>query len=527
MNESVSIERAERKPDVPEARMHARPSHLLADPRLQFPVIGLALLALIWLGTWMLVDSEYRGARAAAATATTKLAGIYEAQVVRALREVDLTLRFVQHAYEDGLARADTSEPMLPALAERNLLPPDLLFVVSITDDEGRIVERTRSPGIDDVAGLPWFDGQRIADDFLISTPQFIPQADSWVVHFSRRLDAADGSFAGIAIVTVDAAFFVSGYEFSDLGMQGVLGILGSDGVFRARRSGDAMAYGETVDYEALVAANADTADIDVNAWDGVTRYTAVRELFGFPLAVVVGLAEAEQLATVKQSTRTQLWQAFGAGVVMLLGVAVFGRMSWELQRSRIALLAHQVAYARRVEYEAYHDTLTGLANRSLFNRLLSHSVQQAKRNQRSFSLLFMDLDRFKLINDTLGHDAGDELLRDVAKRLSVAVRSSDTVARLGGDEFVVLLPEQNDVEQLTAVSTRILDAVREPFLLAGNDVTITVSIGISSYPHDGLDEQTLTKNADLAMYQAKKEGRNLFRFYADLPPSGKQATAS
>ncbi|MDY6982738.1 MAG: diguanylate cyclase [Pseudomonadota bacterium] len=491
--------------------------NLFADPRFQFPVIGLALLALIWIGTWLLVDSEYSSARAAAATTTMKLASTYEAQVVRAVREVDLTLRFLQHVYEDELSHADASGPLLPTLAARNLLPPDLLFVVSITDARGWIAESTRYPGVDSVAGLQWFEDQRHRDDFLISPPHFILESNSWVVHFSRRLTAPNGDFAGIAIVTVDAAFFVSGYETSELGMQGVLGILGSDCIFRALRSGDMVTYGETLDYASLLAPlDASAADVNVNAWDGMARYTAVRELFGFPLAVVVGLAEHEQLAGVQQRTRTQILQAFGASIVMLLAVAVLGRLSWELQRSRMALLAHQMANAQRAEYFAYHDTLTGLANRSLFNKLLSHSFQQARRSQRSFSLLFLDLDRFKHINDTLGHDAGDALLREVAKRLNGAVRASDTVARLGGDEFVVLLPEQNDVEQLTTVATRILDSVRKPFVLGADELQITVSIGVSTYPQDGLDEQTLTKHADVAMYQAKKSGRNAFRFYSD-----------
>jgi diguanylate cyclase (GGDEF)-like protein len=296
-----------------------------------------------------------------------------------------------------------------------------------------------------------------------------------------------------------------------------VLGILGTDGIFRARRSGDKIAYGETADYAAsLMPADATAADVLVNSWDAVPRYTAVRELFGFPVAVVVGLAEAEQLGAVRDRAELRVLQAIVASVLMLLGIAVLGRLSWQLQRSRMQLMAEQVSHAKRVEYFAYHDTLTGLANRSLFNKLLAHSFKQAQRNQRSFSLLFMDLDRFKFINDTLGHDAGDELLKEVARRLDASVRASDTVARLGGDEFVVLLPEQNDAQQLTLVATRILDAVRKPVHLAGQDLRVTVSIGISTYPQDGPDEQTLTKNADIAMYNAKKAGKNVFRFYAE-----------
>jgi diguanylate cyclase (GGDEF)-like protein len=126
----------------------------------------------------------------------------------------------------------------------------------------------------------------------------------------------------------------------------------------------------------------------------------------------------------------------------------------------------------------------------------------------------FLDLDRFKQINDSLGHEAGDQLLQEVAGRLRGCVRESDTVARLGGDEFVVLLPEVGR-DDAALVAREILAVVARPFALLGQELRVTVSIGISSYPEDGLDEQTLTKNADIAMYQAKEGGKNSFQFYA------------
>jgi diguanylate cyclase (GGDEF)-like protein len=128
----------------------------------------------------------------------------------------------------------------------------------------------------------------------------------------------------------------------------------------------------------------------------------------------------------------------------------------------------------------------------------------------------FLDLDRFKQINDTLGHEAGDQLLREVALRLKQCVRESDTVARLGGDEFVVLLPELGDGKYAATVAQKILSVIAMPFTLIGHEFRVTASIGISTYPQDGLDEQTLTKNADIAMYQAKEEGKNNFQFYSE-----------
>ena len=174
------------------------------------------------------------------------------------------------------------------------------------------------------------------------------------------------------------------------------------------------------------------------------------------------------------------------------------------------------MAQAQRNEYMAYHDGLTGLANRSSFSALLSQSMSEAQRFDRQLAVLFLDLDRFKQINDTLGHDAGDQLLREVATRLEASVRDSDTVARLGGDEFVVLLPELEDGSHAATVARKILSVIAEPFTLIGHEFRITASLGISVYPQDGLDEQTLTKNADIAMYQAKDEGKNNFQFYCE-----------
>jgi len=199
---------------------------------------------------------------------------------------------------------------------------------------------------------------------------------------------------------------------------------------------------------------------------------------------------------------------------VILTGL--LGRMSWQLVQARVREGEGKLKHAQRVEYLAYHDGLTGLPNRSMFSKVLNQSISEAHRYERRLAVAFLDLDRFKQINDTLGHEAGDQLLKEVAVRLKGCVRSSDTVARLGGDEFVVLLPELEDEKYAAIVAQKILAAVAKPFSLMGQEFRVTASIGICSYPQDGLDEQTLTKNADIAMYQAKAEGKNNFQFYSE-----------
>ena len=159
-------------------------------------------------------------------------------------------------------------------------------------------------------------------------------------------------------------------------------------------------------------------------------------------------------------------------------------------------------------------DSLTGLFNRHSYNNILERTLKIAKRYNKQFFILFIDLDHFKQINDTLGHHIGDLLLKEVAKKLQSCIRDSDFLARIGGDEFNILLEgliAQNDAAY---IAKRILAEMSKPFNLENHKVTVTVSIGISNYPSNGLTIPELLKNADVAMYQAKKQGRNKYQFY-------------
>ena len=167
------------------------------------------------------------------------------------------------------------------------------------------------------------------------------------------------------------------------------------------------------------------------------------------------------------------------------------------------------------LNYLAHHDPLTKLPNRLLLAARLEHAIQRAQRDGSLLAVLFIDLDRFKNINDSLGHPVGDNLLQIVAHRLGSGVRSEDTVARLGGDEFVVVLEGLGDISHATDVAKLIMNNLAQPFELKGNAVFVTASIGISTYPADGRDGTTLLRNADAAMYRSKEEGRNTIRFYS------------
>lgn len=166
-----------------------------------------------------------------------------------------------------------------------------------------------------------------------------------------------------------------------------------------------------------------------------------------------------------------------------------------------------------QIEYQAYHDGLTGLPNRLLFRDRITVALPHARRNQRTSAVMFLDLDEFKLVNDTLGHTVGDRLLQVIAARITECVRAGDTVARMGGDEFTVLLADLRDGDGAALVAEKVLEAVRQPVVVGGHELHVTTSIGIAVYPHDGDDAETLLKNADGAMYRAKELGRDNFQY--------------
>jgi diguanylate cyclase (GGDEF)-like protein/PAS domain S-box-containing protein len=168
-----------------------------------------------------------------------------------------------------------------------------------------------------------------------------------------------------------------------------------------------------------------------------------------------------------------------------------------------------------KIEYLATHDVLTGLPNRLMFSQLLNHAIQAAQRYKRQLAVFFIDLDRFKIINDTLGHEAGDMLLQEIATRLRQTLRAVDVIARLGGDEFVILIEEVNGMGPVATVARTVLSTVIKPMTIMDQECRITASIGISIYPKDGEDEQSLMKKADIAMYFAKEEGKNNYQFYS------------
>ncbi|HUP48489.1 MAG TPA: EAL domain-containing protein [Thermoanaerobaculia bacterium] len=194
--------------------------------------------------------------------------------------------------------------------------------------------------------------------------------------------------------------------------------------------------------------------------------------------------------------------------LLSLIGLGMIAALL-EDEREAAALAADQV------EHLAYHDALTGLPNRPLFMDRLIMALAQANRANQKLAVFFLDLDRFKDINDSLGHSVGDTLLKSVADRVRRCVREGDTVARFGGDEFTLLIPKVDKIEDTAKIAEKIIETIRTPFVINEQELYVTTSIGVAIYPSDGLDAETLVRNSDAAMYRAKDQGRDNYQLYA------------
>ena len=262
----------------------------------------------------------------------------------------------------------------------------------------------------------------------------------------------------------------------------------------------------------------------------------ALARIYGYasPEELIIGLRDIEHQLYVEPERRNEFTRLMVAnGSVKNFESRIFrsdGQIIWISENARavhddgsnllfyegtVEAITERKLYEEQMQHQATHDPLTGLPNRTMLHSYLRRAIQAAEAGNNVPAVVFVDLDQFKYINDSLGHQAGDRLLKSVAQRLVASVRETDMVARHGGDEFVVVLGNQRDKESVTEVLERILNSVSQPWMTEERELHITCSLGVSRYPRDGDDVETLLKNADLAMYKAKEAGRNNFQFFA------------
>ena len=265
--------------------------------------------------------------------------------------------------------------------------------------------------------------------------------------------------------------------------------------ITHAQRLDDALGFLTETDFDVVLL---DLNLPDAKGVDGVRTIQQANP--NIPIVVLSGEDNEDYaIGILNQGVQDYLVKWDGEGRTILRSIR------YAIERKRTEL---------RLAYLATYDPLTEIPNRNFFVEHLNKAVSRAQRNGNLLGLIFLDLDRFKGVNDTLGHHFGDKLLSAVAKRINATVRSGDIVARMGGDEFAILLENLNDVQAAEAVAHKLVDTLAEPYELDGRSIHVTISVGITIYPKDRGDPETLVKNADIAMYQAKSAGRNGFQFF-------------
>ncbi|WP_155836942.1 putative bifunctional diguanylate cyclase/phosphodiesterase [Paraburkholderia mimosarum] len=441
--------------------------------------------------------------------------------VISLQKEIERNLDMYQLAMRDVATSAET-----PGIVR---LPPEVRQLVAFssftdsrelgamfaTDATGNLVldSRSISPRKINVSGRDYFRIQRQQTDagLYVSAP-FVPySADSEqpVIAMSRRLEDKDGQFSGIVAGTLRLSFFRQLFEDSILGRHDTITLLRTDGTVLMRQPfhesdiGKSLASGHS--FQPLVQSDHGTY-VDIAVLDHVERLYTFRRVGSYPLIVVVGLATDDIFAGWRKRAI-----AIGIASIVLDALLILLSLMFGTQ------LRKRLAVERRLQRLAWFDSLTGLPNRAQLQREALRILTDTSRNGSTLAVLFIDLDRFKRVNDTQGHAVGDEVLSEIARRLRKEIQPDDLIGRLGGDEFLAVV-QDCDVLKAKHVAARILHAVSQPILINSEQdtrITISASIGIALCPHDGEEPDTLLRNADLAMYQAKCAGRNQVRFYA------------
>ena len=472
--------------------------------------LGLAMIALIWSGLEFHLRTEFATVKEDSIQNLSNLSRAFEEHLIRTLNAVDHTLQIARNAYE---REPETFDLTRWSQAEHALEGPSFQIVIIRSNGFMKASTDGNQSTPLDLSDREHFrvhvDAQ--TDALFISKPLIGRVTGKVALQLSRRIANSDGSFGGVILISVDPSHFTQFYGAIDIGSDGVIRVVGSDGIIRAvgRQKGNDIDYlGKSLTGNTLLA----RAKLEPSGWyftekgrtDGIKRLVFYRVVQGFPLIVTVGLGIDEAFARV---TATELAYHLTAAIVTLLILIVMVlsfRDRMRLERT-----------SKQLQLQARRDALTGLPNRLLFLEQLEQVTAGASSSGDRFSVLMIDLDQFKVINDTLGHGSGDSLLRAVASRLLSCARTTDTVARLGGDEFAILQLWKMDLN-LSAITlaSNIIESLSRPYDLAGQEAIVGTSVGIALAPEHGTTTERLLANADLALYQSKLAGRNGYRVF-------------
>jgi diguanylate cyclase (GGDEF)-like protein len=472
--------------------------------------LGLTMILLIWSGLEFHLRTEFVTVQEDSIQNLSNLSRAFEEHLIRTLNAADHTLQIARNAYE---REPETFDLARWSQAEHALEGPS--FQIVIIGPNGFMKAST-----DGHQSTPLDLGDRehfrihidaTDDSLFISKPLIGRVTGKATIQLSRRIANPNGTFGGVILISVDPSNFTKFYDAIDIGSDGVIRVVGSDGTVRAvgRQKGNDVDYlGISLVGSTLLA----RAKLEPSGWyftekartDGIKRLVFYRVVQGFPLIVTVGLGIEGAFARV---TAKEFAYHLGAAIVtalILIVVVLSFRDRMKLERT-----------SKQLQLQARQDALTGLPNRLLFLERLEQVAAEARRSGGRFSVLMIDLDQFKVINDTLGHGSGDGLLRAVARRLLSCAHTTDTVARLGGDEFAILQLSRMGLHLGgVMLASDIIESLSRPYDLAGQEVIVGASVGIASVPEHGVTTDQLLANADLALYQSKVAGRNGYRVF-------------
>jgi diguanylate cyclase (GGDEF)-like protein len=543
----------------PAAKSRHAPLRLIA--------VGTALLILLLLltnvavilhlRTRALVDEEHR---------LKSFSLILAEEADRSFQSVDLVISSVAEglAAEGATDSASFDQKMgshdIHLLLQEKISGLPQLDAVTVISSEGKLVNFSRSWPIPEVDVSDRRYYQALKDDAnlksYISEPVQNRGTSVWTIFLAHRVSGANGEFLGIILGAIKMRYFEDFYRIISSQSGGSIALVRLDGVTLTRFPRTDTIGQVFSNAQRMLGGGTSGSLREPSPIDGQMSIKAAHRLTNYPVFVIAAKSEHAALADWRSFALQMSLGALGCTIAIAAAGFAFGRqwkhkerlaesqaeLGRQEERTVAMRTAAELAHATALEMtrSSEHDALTGLPNRLLLNDRIGQAIAAAKRHKKTVAVLFLDLDGFKHINDSLGHAIGDKLLQSIAKRLVKCVRASDTVSRQGGDEFVVLLAEVEQSEDAAIATSRIIKALTEPHSIdqhelhvraaiaakkmlqavAGahsidrHDLHITASIGVSVYPDDGGDAETLIQHADTAMYQAKENGRQNYQFF-------------
>lgn len=496
--------------------------HAFAQPT---TYLGIIAIIIILGGAFFLEKEESQRAYEDGIQRGANLTRVFEENISRIFYGTDSQLLLLRKLYQ-----RDPRDFDLAGWISNTTLDNDLVVQFTIVGPDGKPLSSSLRliPSATYVGDRDYFLAHvnSSTDDFYISAPIVDRVNNKTTILMSRRLTTSDGSFGGVIFASLDVLRLQKFYNSIDVGQNGIISLVGFDGIIRARGGNNSDT--KTSDYVGRSVSSSKLFELypqsssghfwsdpnPAHQLDRIHRLISYRAIETLRLFTVVGLSEAEVFRRAKENARIGWSKAFFFAGIILIAISIAATRERKLIAAKSAL-----------SHQARHDVLTGLANRQAFVDEIENALSRLRINNEVFNVFMLDLDRFKHINDSHGHPAGDALLKETAQRLKSSLRDTDFLARLGGDEFAIIQRcetksqnkntkqhEQSDVA--IDLAERIVQCLEVPFEIEGNQLIVGTSIGIALTQDDNAGSNELMKRADLALYCAKARGRSNYVFF-------------